>query len=194
VVTTVGNATHPVIKKLVDRYKLSIDKGRLDTEPTMLLKGYKNLWAAGDCSAVPLEDGSISPATAQFAMRQGAVLGKNILASQNSRPLESFHYKTLGEMASLGHRNAVGKVLGFNVSGFLGWLMWRATYLYKLPGLEQKSKVFFEWNLELLFPRDISLLDVKTTNVVGRVHLEKGDPVYHIGDTAFSFICSRKGR
>jgi NADH:quinone reductase (non-electrogenic) len=194
VVTTVGNATNPVIKKLIDRYQLSSDRGRLNTEPTMLVKGYKNLWAAGDCSAVPLTDGSISPATAQFAMRQGTLLGKNIVASQNSRPLQPFRYKSLGEMASLGHRNAVGKVLGFNVSGFLGWLMWRATYLYKLPGLEQKSKVFFEWNLELLFPREISLLHVEMTHVVGRVHLEKGDPVYHIGDTAFSFYLVEKGK
>src|ERR1700736_4900021 len=194
VVTTVGNATHPVIKKLVDRYKLSIDKGRLDTEPTMLLKGYKNLWAAGDCSSVPLEDGSISPATAQFAMRQGTLLGKNILAAQNGKALEPFRFKTLGEMASLGHRNAVGKVLGFKVAGFLGWLMWRATYLYKLPGLEQKVKVFFEWNLELLFPRDISLLNIKMTEVVGRVHLEKGDRIYHMGDAAFSFYLIEKGK
>ena len=194
VVTTVGNGTNPVIKKLIDRYQLPNERGRLSTEPTMLVKGYKNLWAAGDCAAVPLADGSVSPATAQFAMRQGTLLGKNIVASLNSKPPEAFRYKTLGEMASLGHRNAVGKVLGFNVSGFLGWLMWRATYLYKLPGLEQKSKVFFEWNLELLFPRDISLLDFKTTNVVGRVHLEKDDPVYHIGDTAFSFYLLEKGK
>jgi NADH dehydrogenase len=194
VVTTVGNGTNPVIKKLIDRYKLPSERGRLNTEPTMLVKGCKNLWAAGDCSAVPLADGSISPATAQFAMRQGTLLGKNIVAAQNGRSLEPFRYKTMGEMASLGHRSAVGKVLGFNVSGFLGWLMWRATYLYKLPGLEQKAKVFFEWNLELLFPRDISLLDVKTTNVVGRVHLEKADPVYHIGDTAFSFYLLEKGK
>ena len=194
VVTTVGNATHPIIKKLIDRFHLPNEKGRLNTEPTMQVRGYKNLWAAGDCSAVPLTDGSISPATAQFAMRQGTLLGKNILASQGGRPLEPFRYKALGEMASLGHRNAVGKVLGFTVSGFLGWLMWRATYLYKLPGLEQKVKVFFEWNLELLFPRDISLLNVKMTNVIGRVHLEKGDPVYHIGDTAFSFYLLERGK
>ncbi len=194
VVTTVGNGTNPVIKKLIDRYQLPNERGRLSTEPTMLVKGYKNLWAAGDCSAVPLADGSVSPATAQFAMRQGSLLGKNIVAALNGKALEPFRYKALGEMASLGHRNAVGKVLGFNVSGFLGWLMWRATYLYKLPGLEQKAKVFFEWNLELLFPRDISLLDFKTTNVVGRVHLEKGDPVYHIGDTAFSFYLLEKGK
>jgi NADH dehydrogenase len=193
VVTTVGNATHPVIKKLIERYRLPNDKGRLTTEPTMQVKGYQNLWSAGDCSAVPLEDGSVSPATAQFAMRQGAVLGKNILAARDGRALEPFRFTTLGEMASLGHRNAVGKVLGFKVSGFLGWLMWRATYLFKLPGLEQKSKVFFEWSLELLFPRDISLLNVKMTEVVGRVHLEKGDPIYQVGDAAFSFYLLEKG-
>jgi NADH:ubiquinone reductase (H+-translocating) len=194
VVTTVGNATNPVIKKLIDRYHLANEKGRLVTEPTMQVKGYQNLWSAGDCAAVPLKDGTVSPATAQFAMRQGALLGKNIIAARSGQTVEPFRFKTLGEMASLGHRNAVGKVLGFKVSGFLGWLMWRATYLYKLPGLEQKSKVFFEWSLELLFPRDISLLNIKMTEVVGRVHLEKGDPVYHIGDAAFSFYLIERGQ
>jgi NADH:ubiquinone reductase (H+-translocating) len=194
VITTVGNATNPVIKKLIDRYKLPNEKGRLSTEATMLIKGYKDLWAAGDCAAVPLADGSISPPTAQFAMRQGTVLGRNMVASRNGQPLEPFRYKALGEMACLGHLNAVGKVLGFEVSGLLGWLMWRATYLFKLPGLEQKMKVFFEWNLELLFPRDISLLNVEMTKVVGRVHLENGDQVYHIGDAAFSFYLIEKGQ
>ncbi|MBV8141277.1 MAG: cyclic nucleotide-binding domain-containing protein, partial [Verrucomicrobia bacterium] len=193
VVTTVGNANHPVMKQLIDRYQLPNEKGRLSTEPTMQVKGYENLWSAGDCSAVPQKDGSISPATAQFAMRQGTLLGKNLLAARNNRPLEPFRFKTLGEMAALGHRNAVGKILGFKVSGLLGWLMWRATYLFKLPGLEQKAKVFFEWNLELLFPRDISLLNVKMTEVLGHAHLEKGDPVYHIGDPSFSFYLIEKG-
>src|SRR3984893_80494 len=193
VITTVGNATHPVIKKLIDRYQLANSKGRLITEPTMQVKGHENLWAAGDCAAVPLTDGSVSPATAQFAIRQGTVLGKNIIALQSKRALQPFGFKALGEMASLGHLNAVGKVFGFKVSGFLGWLMWRAGYLSKLPGLERKLKVLIEWNLELLFPRDISLLDIKMTEVVGRVHLEKGDPIYHIGDPAFSFYLIEKG-
>src|ERR1700732_46839 len=193
VITTVGNATHPVIKKLIDRYQLANSKGRLITEPMMQVKGHENLWAAGDCAAVPLTDGSVSPATAQFAIRQGTVLGKNIIALKSKRALQPFGFKALGEMASIGHLNAVGKVFGFKVSGFLGWLMWRAVYLSKLPGLERKLKVLIEWNLELLFPRDISLLDIKMTEVVGRVHLEKGDPIYHIGDPAFSFYLIEKG-
>ena len=193
VVTTVGNATHPVIKRLIDQYQLANSHGRLVTEPTLRVKGHENLWAAGDCAAVPLTDGSVSPATAQFAIRQGTILGKNIIALRSKRPLRPFRFKALGEMASLGHLNAVGKVFGFKVSGLLGWLMWRAVYLSKLPGLERKLKVFIEWTLELLFPRDISLLDIKMTEVVGRVHLEKGDPIYHIGDPAFSFYVIERG-
>src|SRR6202047_1795082 len=98
VITTVGNATHPVIKKLIDRYQLANSKGRLITDPTMQEKGHENLWAAGDCAAVPLTDGSVSPATAQFAIRQGTVLGKNIIALKSKRALQPFGFKALGDM------------------------------------------------------------------------------------------------
>jgi NADH:ubiquinone reductase (H+-translocating) len=194
VVTTVGNTTNPIIKNLIDKYRLPSERGRLATEPTLQVKGYDNVWAAGDCAAVPDANGQISPATAQFAMRQGTVLANNLIKLREGRPLTPFRYQSMGEMASLGHRNAVGKVLGFKVSGLLGWLMWRATYLYKLPGLERKLKVFIEWNLDLIFPRDISLLDVSTTRVIGRMHSEPNDPIYHAGDPAFSFYLIEKGK
>jgi NADH:ubiquinone reductase (H+-translocating) len=194
VVTTVGNTTNPTVKNLIDKYQLPNQRGRLVTEATLQVKGYTNLWAAGDCAAVPDAGGEISPATAQFAMRQGTRLGENLVNIRENRPPIAFRYQSMGEMASLGHRNAVGKVLGIKVSGFLGWLMWRATYLYKLPGLNRKLKVLIEWNLDLIFPRDISLLDVRETQVLGRMHLESNDPVYHNGDPAFSFYLIEKGK
>jgi NADH dehydrogenase len=40
-------------------------------------------------------------------------------------------------------------------SGLLAWLMWRSIYLSKLPGLERKVRVMFDWVIELFFPRDI---------------------------------------
>jgi NADH dehydrogenase len=40
-------------------------------------------------------------------------------------------------------------------SGLLAWLMWRSIYLSKLPGLERKVRVVFDWVIELFFPRDI---------------------------------------
>jgi NADH dehydrogenase len=39
-------------------------------------------------------------------------------------------------------------------SGLLAWAAWRAIYLAKLPGLERKVRVLFDWTIELFFPRD----------------------------------------
>jgi hypothetical protein len=49
----------------------------------------------------------------------------------------------------------VARILGFNFSGFLACWMWRTIYLSKLPGLDKKVRVAFDWTLDLLFPKDI---------------------------------------
>jgi NADH dehydrogenase len=72
--------------------------------------------------------------------------------------------------------------------------MWRAIYLMKLPGLDRKVRVLIDWNLDLFFPRDITLLRSRPTEVVQEVHLEKGDAVFHAGEPALSFYVVKKGR
>jgi hypothetical protein len=49
----------------------------------------------------------------------------------------------------------VARILGFNFSGFFAWWMWRTVYLSKLPGLDKKVRVAFDWTLDLLFPKDV---------------------------------------
>ena len=49
----------------------------------------------------------------------------------------------------------VARVLGFNFSGFFAWWLWRTVYLSKLPGLDKKVRVAFDWTLDLLFPKDV---------------------------------------
>ena len=61
----------------------------------------------------------------------------------------------LGSFAAIGHHNAVGKVLGVRLSGILAWVMWRAIYLGKLPGLQKKVRVALDWTLDLVFSKDI---------------------------------------
>jgi NADH dehydrogenase len=75
IVSTVGTATHPLIKDL----GLPLERGRLKAEPDMRVKGAANLWALGDCSLVPNAfDGLPSPTTAQFAIQQARQLAKNL--------------------------------------------------------------------------------------------------------------------
>ena len=72
---------------------------------------------------------------------------------------EAVSYRTLGMMAALGGRKAVAQLPGDRViTGFIAWFFWRTYYLLRLPGLDRKLRVAFDWTLELLFPRDTAEL------------------------------------
>ena len=64
-------------------------------------------------------------------------------------------FKTIGLLASIGRRTGVARILGFNFSGFFAWWLWRTIYLSKLPGLDKKVRVAFDWTLDLLFRKDV---------------------------------------
>ena len=58
-------------------------------------------------------------------------------------------------IASIGRRTGVARIFGFNFSGFFAWWLWRTIYLSKLPGLDKKLRVAFDWTLDLLFRKDV---------------------------------------
>lgn len=194
VVCTVGNAPSGLIKQMGEAGGLAMERGKVLVENTGRVVGQEKVWAAGDCSVFPKADGGNCPETAQFAMRQGTLLGENLAAAYFGHPLEPFTFTGLGEMASIGHHMAVANIMGINFSGIIAWFMWRTVYLSKLPGLDRKLKVVLEWTFELFFPRDISLLTPQFSSPLGEVHLEAGDPLFESGEPAFSFYAVKKGR
>jgi hypothetical protein len=82
-------------------------------------------------------------------------VAQNIVASLYRRPLKAFSFKTIGLLASIGRRRGVARIFGFNFSGFFAWWLWRTIYLSKLPGLDKKIRVAFEWTLDLIFRKDV---------------------------------------
>ncbi len=127
------------------------------------VEGYSDIWALGDCAAIPNSDGGFYPLTAQHAIREGPVLADNIVATLRGNATKPFSFNALGMMASLGGRRAVAQLPGdYVLTGFLAWFLWRSYYLLRLPGLDRKLRVAFDWTLELLFPRDIAELRVYT--------------------------------
>lgn len=192
-VSTVGNAPNPLVTKLIADTGVEAVHGRIKTTDTMQIKGYDWLWAAGDCAAVPMKDGSICPSTAQFAMRQGALLGTNLNAFIRAEEVKPFTFKGLGELAAIGHMTAVAEIMGLRFSGFIAWWMWRTIYLAKLPGLDRKLRVMIDWTLDIFFPRDINLLSPRYTKTLQEAHLEAGNVLFNPGEPAFSFYIVKKG-
>jgi NADH dehydrogenase len=150
---TAGNRPSPVLETL--GLPLT-ERGEIKVNAGLAVSGVPGLWAAGDCAHIPdLETGKICPPTAQYALREGKVLGYNVAASIKGKPLKNFDFKTLGSLAALGHQLAVAEILGYRFSGFLAWLMWRGIYLSKLPTLDKQVRVGLDWLLDIFFPPDI---------------------------------------
>ena len=133
--------------------------GAIETGGDFAVAAAPHVWAVGDCAAVPKAQGGTYAPLAQNAIREGPALAKNILARLRGKATRNFRYRELGQMASLGNRQAVAELPGGHmVTGFAAWLMWRTYYLGRLPGLSQKTHVALDWTLGLAFPQQTSRL------------------------------------
>ena len=136
---------------------LGVDPGPGDRYPVDdRLRLADGVWALGDAALVPDGRGGVCPPTAQHALRQGIYLGRHLPAMLAGRRVPPFGYASMGELVALGHRNAVGRVLGVNIRGFFAWFLWRSYYLLRLPTVARKARVAFDWTLDLVFPPDVS--------------------------------------
>jgi NADH dehydrogenase len=151
-VWTAGNRPAPLVADLPGA------EGRpLRTDPQLRVAGLEGVWAVGDCARIPdvTRDGAYHPPTAQHALREGKAVAANIVASISGREPGTFRFRAIGLLVALGHRTAAGEVRGIRFSGLTAWFLWRGVYLAKLPGAEKRVRVFFDWLLDLAFPRDI---------------------------------------
>jgi NADH:quinone reductase (non-electrogenic) len=149
---TAGVSPNPRLNAL----ECAKERGRIITNESLEVEGWPGVWALGDCAAVPdSSTGKSCPPTAQHALRQGIVVAENILAAINGGRKQSFRFKTIGALASIGKRTGVARILGVNFSGFVAWWLWRTIYLSKLPRFEKKVRVALDWALDLLFSKDL---------------------------------------
>jgi NADH:ubiquinone reductase (H+-translocating) len=154
VVWTAGVRASPVATRL----GLPLENGRIICDEYMRVQGYENIWALGDIAAVPdpAQPGRACPPTAQHAIRQGKLLGKNIARVTRGEEPRPFTFKTLGAFADLGRHRAVANLMGLRVKGLPAWAICRFYHLAWLPGLDRKSRLLADWSVEILFPRDLA--------------------------------------
>ena len=149
-VWTAGVRAHPLLTELgfpVD------ERGRILVDETLRVREREDVWALGDCTAVPnaKTPGMLDPPTCQHALRQARRLAKNLVAR---RP-RAYGYRMLGQVATLGHYKGIAEIPGLRLRGFLGWFVARTYHLYQLPLFTRKLRVFTDWTVALFFRRDV---------------------------------------
>jgi len=148
-VWTAGVRANPLLGNL----GLPLDeRGRVVTDATLRVEGTNDVWALGDCAAIPntKTPGSVDPPTSQHALRQARRLAKNLVGEP-----EPYGYRMLGQVATLGRFKGIAELPGLRLWGFPGWFVTRTYHLYQLPLLSRKLRVVVDWTVALFFRRDI---------------------------------------
>lgn len=153
-VWTAGVRAHPLLAEL----GLPLDeRGRVRVDPLLRVEGRKQVWALGDCAAVPngATPEHIDPPTCQHALRQARRLAKNLTGTP-----QPYAYRMLGQVATLGRYKGIADVMGVRLRGFPGWWVTRSYHLLQLPLLSRKLRVVVDWTTSLFFRRDIAELSL----------------------------------
>jgi len=153
VIWTGGIMVNPVLQGVA----LPKDKhAALRVNEHLQVLDHPTIFALGDCAAVPLPDGHGCYApTAQNAIREGPVAAANVAALLRGTPMpKTFAYKPMGNLASLGHREAVAQIGCLRLSGLPAWLAWRGIYLAKTPTLTDRVRIGLDWITDLFAPVD----------------------------------------
>ena len=142
VLWTVGTRVAPVVRSLPLKQN---QRGQLATTPTLQVVDHPDIFALGDLADCCDAEGQQVPSTAQAAFQQADYAAWNIWASLTGRPLLPFRYQFLGEMMTLGTDNATFTGVGVKLDGPLAYITRRLAYLYRMPTLDHKLKVGFNW-------------------------------------------------
>ena len=150
-VWTAGVAPNPLLRE----WSLPLDeKGHVQVDELLRVRGHEHVWALGDCALVPnTRSERPDPPTCQHALRQARRLAKNLAGSP-----KPYGYRMMGQVATLGRHKGIAEVLGLNLHGFLGWWVTRSYHLYQLPLAQRKARVVVDWTVALFFRRDIAEL------------------------------------
>ena len=139
------------------------DDGAALVEHTLQVVGHREVWAAGDGAQVPdLVKGGVCPGSAQYAVRQGRQIARNIERVESGRDPEPFRYRQIGEMITLGRGAAVGYLGPVHLTGWPAWLLRAAYHVVRFPTFRRKARVAVDWTVNAVFPREITSLGMTT--------------------------------
>jgi len=158
IVWTAGVKANPMLQ----RTDLPLnERGQVRCTAALQADGLPDVFAAGDCAAVPdlsriqeNPDALTSP-SAQHALRQAKLLANNVVARLKGRPLRDYKHTYAGSVASLGLYKGVAEIYGIRLKGYLAWFMHRTYHVSRMPTINRKVRIVADWTLALLFRREI---------------------------------------
>jgi NADH dehydrogenase len=119
--------------------------GRVRVQSDLTVPGAPNVFVIGDLASLDDENGRPLPGVAQVAIQMGQHAVHNILRAIEHQPLRPFHYRDLGNMATIGRASAVADFGRFRMTGWFAWLAWLFVHILNLIGFRNRLLVLVQW-------------------------------------------------
>jgi NADH:ubiquinone reductase (H+-translocating) len=151
---------------LVDGIGLRTQKGRLAVDPQLTVPDHPDVFACGDAAAVPdlTRPGEVTAMTAQHAVRQGKLAGRNVAASLGHGTPRRYRHHDLGFVVELGGREAAANPLHVPLAGLVAKAVTRGYHLLSMP--TNRARTAADWLLDAVLPRQtVQLGLVRAPNV-----------------------------
>jgi NADH:ubiquinone reductase (H+-translocating) len=126
-------------------------KGSVLVSERLNPKNLPEVFVCGDLAHFE-QDGKQVPGVAQPAMQMGAYAAKRIgllvADSDKAARQKPFRYFDKGDMATIGRKAAVARIVWpfhANWSGFMAWIIWMVVHIFFLIGFRNRFSVFRSW-------------------------------------------------
>ena len=119
--------------------------GRIMCDNFNKINGLDNVFAIGDIAYMEEKEYKGHPQVAQVAIQQAKQLAANFRNILTNDPLEPFHYRDLGSMATIGRNHAVVDLPFIKFQGFFAWLVWLFVHLFSIIGMKNRLFIFLNW-------------------------------------------------
>ena len=141
---------------LVQRLGLPLDeRGRIIVGTTLQVAGRTEIWALGDCAAVPnaATPDRTDPPTCQHALRQA----RRLVHALHGRR-RAYRYRSVGQGATLGRRKGIASVFGLSVRGWPAAIIVRWYHISQVPQFSRGARILAASFMSLFFGRDYAEL------------------------------------
>ncbi|MBL8599419.1 MAG: NAD(P)/FAD-dependent oxidoreductase [Devosia sp.] len=120
--------------------------GRVKVNPDLSVPGHPSIFAVGDTVTAVMPDGKPVPGIGDAAKQGGRHAAKVIKARLRGEAAElPFHYRHLGDIATIGRSRALIDFGWLRLTGWIGWWTWGLAHIYFLIGLKNRIFIALNW-------------------------------------------------
>jgi NADH dehydrogenase len=116
--------------------------GRIKVNADESVPGHPAIFAIGDTALLPTPIPGIGDAAKQAGRHAAKVVRARLRGDMSAMP---FHYRHLGDIATIGRSRALIDFGWIKLTGWIGWWAWGLAHIYFLIGIRNRIFIALNW-------------------------------------------------